>query len=182
MNGFLREIPRCIHAAEQHRISHQLSINERLAILQSSKNMIACCACARGSGIVMVKDMILPESHDMRASTWQSTPRASAMTWGEAHERALVFMCCKLLDASVTVMSGLGPPPSQWQLDSPTPGRALAKSDALALAGKVDEVSNAWKNVKGITDGGKGVDLYDLLSQSVRDTQYSLQHPGVSHH
>ncbi len=91
-------------------------------------------------------------------------------------------MCCKLLDASVAVMSGLRPPPSQWQLDSPTPGRALAKSDALALAGKVDEVSNAWKNVKGITDGGKGVDLYDLLSQSVRDTQYSLQHPGVSHH
>ena len=29
---------------------------------QSSKNMIACCACARESSIVMVKDMILPES------------------------------------------------------------------------------------------------------------------------
>ena len=24
------------------------------------------------------------------------------------------------------------------------------------------------------------MDVYDLLSQSVRDTQYSLQHPGVS--
>ncbi len=77
-------------------------------------------------------------------------------------------------------MSGLGPPPSRWQLDKPVAGQGLAKSEALALAGNVDAVSNAWKNVKGITDGGKGVDLYDLLSHSVRDTQYSLQHPGVS--
>ena len=78
------------------------------------------------------------------------------------------------------MMSGLGPPPSQWQLDTPVSGRALAKNDALALAGDVEEVSNAWKNVKSITDGGKGVDLYDLLSYSSRDTQYSLQHQGVS--
>ena len=42
-----------------------------------------------------------------------------------------------------------------------------------ATATSIDEVSNAWKNVKGVTDGGKGVDLYDLLSHSVRDTQYS---------
>lgn len=34
--------------------------------------------------------------------------------------------------------------------------------------------------MKSVTDGGKGVDLYDLLSHSVRDTQYSLQYPGVS--
>lgn len=80
------------------------------------------------------------------------------------------------------MMSGLGAPPSQWQLDTPVSGRALAKNDALALAGNVNEVSNAWKNVKSITDGGKGVDLYDLLSYSSRDTQYSLQHPGVGHH
>ena len=99
---------------------------------------------------------------------------------GEAHDTAVLSLLNS--EANVYVMSGLGPPPSQWQLDSPTPGRASAKSDALALAGKVEDVSNAWKNVKGITDGGKGVDLYDLLSQSVRDTQYSFQHPGVSHH
>lgn len=82
------------------------------------------------------------------------------------------------------MMLGMGPPPSQWQLDTPTPGRDIARNEASAIkmAGNVEEVSNAWKNVKGITDGGKGVDLYDLLSHSVRDTQYSLQHPGVGHH
>ena len=51
-----------------------------------------------------------------------------------------------------------------------------------AVPTSIDEVSNAWKNVKSVTDGGKGIDLYDLLSHSVRDTQYSLQFPGVSTH
>ena len=70
-----------------------------------------------------------------------------------------------------------GPPPSQGQLDTPVSGRALAKCNALDLVGNVDEVSNAWKNVKRITDGGEGVDLHDLLSYSSRDTQYSFAVP-----
>lgn len=57
----------------------------------------------------------------------------------------------------------------------------MAQCNALDLVGNVGEVSNAWKNVKCITDGGEGVDLYDLLSYSSKDTQYSLQHPGVGH-
>lgn len=93
----------------------------------------------------------------------------------------IMLLTIARLDAfEASMISGVGPPPSRWQLDSPTGGRGLAKSEALALAGNVEEVSNAWKNVKSITDGGKGVDLYDLLSHSVRDTQYSLQHPGVT--
>lgn len=75
--------------------------------------------------------------------------------------------------------SRLGPPPDRWQGDV-TPAPRPGAEDKLATS--VEEVSNAWKNVKNVADGGKGTDLYDLLSHSVRDTQYSLQYPGVSAH
>ena len=72
------------------------------------------------------------------------------------------------------------PPPGRWQGDDlPSSSRSPAGPTTTSAA-SVDEASNAWKYVKGVTDGGKGVDLYDLLSHSVRDTQYSLQYPGVS--
>ena len=35
----------------------------------------------------MIKDMMLPECHDVHASTWQSTPRARCHDMGEAHEK-----------------------------------------------------------------------------------------------
>ncbi|CAL8471349.1 g10891 [Coccomyxa elongata] len=70
------------------------------------------------------------------------------------------------------------PPPGRWQGDEiPASNRSHA-GPSTSSAASVDEVGNAWKYVKSVTDGGKGVDLYDLLSHSVRDTQYSLQYPG----
>lgn len=160
------------------------SIRARIAARKRREGAPVCCLHKGGN-----EDQSLGAAEafgDLRRACFDMAkhvsvqPRADAMTLARLMTRPWLRFSI-YSEASAYVMSGIGPPPSQWQLDSPTPGRALAKSGALALAGKVEDVSNAWKNVKGITDGGKGVDLYDLLSQSVRDTQYSLQHPGVSH-
>jgi hypothetical protein len=79
-------------------------------------------------------------------------------------------------DALITMAGRLGPPPAMWQGDVVASPRSVVGGGAPT---SIEEVSNAWKNVKSVTEGGKGIDLYDLLSHSVRDTQYSLQYPGV---
>lgn len=80
---------------------------------------------------------------------------------------------------SISMARSMGPPPDRWQGDLPSSSRSPAGIGPATSAASVDDAANAWKYVKGVTDGGKGVDLYDLLSHSVRDTQYSLQYPGV---
>ena len=43
-----------------------------------------------------------------------------------------------------------------------------------------DTASAAWKHLKSVVrDDGKGIDLFDLLISSQRETQYSFYPPGV---
>ena len=50
-----------------------------------------------------------------------------------------------------------------------------------AGAADVEEVSGAWKHVRNVVrEDAKSAELYDLLSHSVRETQYSFQPQGVS--
>ena len=77
-------------------------------------------------------------------------------------------------------------PPGTWQADTvlaysrtpPAYGR-IASEDAEKA--DVDTASAAWKHLKSVVrDDGKGVDLFDLLISSQRETQYSFYPPGVS--
>ena len=77
------------------------------------------------------------------------------------------------------------PPPGSWQADTllaysrtaPAYGRLGTDTDKA----DVDSASAAWKHLKSVVrEDGKGVDLYDLLISSQRETQYSFHPPGVS--
>lgn len=47
----------------------------------------------------------------------------------------------------------------------------------------ISDASSAWKHCKNVSrDDGRAPDLYDLLSHSVRETQYSFPPQGVSDH
>ena len=58
--------------------------------------------------------------------------------------------------------------------------RPLTNGDAAARA-DVEQVATAWKHCKNVArDEGRTPDLFDLLSHSVRESQYSFPPQGVS--
>lgn len=71
-------------------------------------------------------------------------------------------------------------PPSQWaDLGSlPRPANQMAPATDI---GDLEQVSGAWKHVRNVVaHDARTPDLYELLSHSVRETQYSFQPSGVS--
>ena len=76
---------------------------------------------------------------------------------------------------------GLGapPPPAAWMaMDSQQRGSAATNNDANR--GDIQDASSAWKHCKNVArDDGRTPDLYDLLSHSVRESQYSFPPQGV---
>ncbi len=79
------------------------------------------------------------------------------------------------------------PPPGSWQADTllaysrNAPAYGRLGTDDTADKADVDSASAAWKHLKSVVrEDGKGVDLYDLLISSQRETQYSFHPPGVS--
>jgi hypothetical protein len=69
------------------------------------------------------------------------------------------------------------PPTSSWALNASRP----TASGGETAAGDVQEAAAAWKHCKNVArDDGRTPDLYDLLSHSVRETQYSFPPQGVS--
>lgn len=77
-------------------------------------------------------------------------------------------------------MSGAAPP-SAWAPLGPGSG-ALPPGGLPPAAGAGPEaISAAWKHVRNVVSAdARPSDLYDLLSHSVRETQYSFQPQGVS--
>lgn len=74
----------------------------------------------------------------------------------------------------------LGGPPLQWALDIAS--RHPEAPSAPSASGVTPAVAHdAWKHLKNVVRDGdaKSADLYDLLSHSVRETQYSFQPQGV---
>ena len=77
-------------------------------------------------------------------------------------------------------------PPLAWldgggqQQQQPLP--AQVASDGSQDAADLKQVATAWKHIRTVAskDDGRTPDLYDLLSHSVRETQYSFQPQGVS--
>lgn len=69
------------------------------------------------------------------------------------------------------------PPPWRWQADETQP---VLPSPVLAPQTGVEPVAAAWKNVTNVVrDDWRPVPLIDLLTNAVRETQYSFQHAGV---
>ena len=80
-------------------------------------------------------------------------------------------------------MSLAAPPPPVWALDVARQSSPAASAPVPRATGKTDieQVSSAWKHVRNvIREDAKPADLFDLLSHSVRETQYSFQPQGVS--
>jgi len=77
--------------------------------------------------------------------------------------------------------AGVGPPPppgGTWPLMHDGP-RSFA-AGAEPTRGDAQDASSAWKHCKNVSrDDNRTPDLYDLLSHSVRDAQYSFQPHGV---
>ncbi|KAL6782830.1 NUP155 [Auxenochlorella protothecoides x Auxenochlorella symbiontica] len=80
-------------------------------------------------------------------------------------------------------MQAQHPPPVAWASDglpdgSPGPSQRYASTSADE-AGDVGAVASAWKHVKAVSsrDEGRSSDLWDLLSHSLRETQYSPAPP-----
>ena len=70
------------------------------------------------------------------------------------------------------------PPPSAWM--NATGERGLAAAGGDAARGDIQDASSAWKHCKNVArDDGRTPDLYDLLSHSVRESQYSFPPQGV---
>ena len=73
---------------------------------------------------------------------------------------------------------GAPPMPAAW-MDVQQRGSAGA-SNGEAPRGGIHEASSAWKHCKNVArDDGRTPDLYDLLSHSVRESQYSFPPQGV---
>ncbi len=76
-------------------------------------------------------------------------------------------------------LGALAPPPPSWTslaMDVASPS-AVAPREAIT---DIEQVSTAWKHIKTVCrEDAKSADLYDLLSHSVRETQYSFQPQGV---
>jgi hypothetical protein len=84
--------------------------------------------------------------------------------------------------------AGFGAPPSGWQsslglggLGRPQTITSIQPSGSLPVAlTDLESVTSAWRHIRTVVkDDGKGIDLWDLLAGTVRETQYSFQ-PGVS--
>lgn len=72
---------------------------------------------------------------------------------------------------------GAPPMPRAW-MDFQQRGPAAA-SNSEAPRGDIHEASSAWKHCKNVArDDGRTPDLYDLLSHSVRESQYSFPPQG----
>jgi hypothetical protein len=78
-------------------------------------------------------------------------------------------------------------PPRAWAAttESREMQNGLHHSSAIngttSAGADVDSVSAAWKHLKNVgRDDARPSDLYDLLTHSVRETQYSFQPQGVS--
>lgn len=72
------------------------------------------------------------------------------------------------------------PPPAAWAdvgpARQPSPARPLPSAAATP-----DQLAQAYKHVRSVVQSeGRTPDLYDLLSHSVRETQYSFSPQGVS--
>lgn len=84
---------------------------------------------------------------------------------------------------ALRTMSLGGAPPGVWALDvGPRPHQQSPSAPAPRApeAADVEQVSGAWKHVKTVVrEDAKSAELYDLLSHSVRETQYSFQPQGV---
>jgi hypothetical protein len=75
---------------------------------------------------------------------------------------------------------GAPPMPAAWMENVQQRGSAAA-SNGAATRGDIHEASSAWKHCKNVArDDGRTPDLYDLLSHSVRESQYSFPPQGVS--
>ena len=77
-------------------------------------------------------------------------------------------------------MLGAAPPPSAWAPEALRGPALPAGAPGPAGAGP-DAIAGAWKHVRNVVSAdARPSDLYDLLSHSVRETQYSFQPQGVS--
>lgn len=72
------------------------------------------------------------------------------------------------------------PPPSAWADVGPARPSLPPALPSAAAAGP-EAISASWKHVRNVVSAdARPADLYDLLSHSVRETQYSFQPQGVS--
>lgn len=70
------------------------------------------------------------------------------------------------------------PPPTAWAADAARPALPPAPP---AQAASLEQLGQSWKHVRNVVSAdSRPADLYDLLSHSVRETQYSFQPQGVS--
>lgn len=75
------------------------------------------------------------------------------------------------------------PPPSVWGLYGGLPSTSVQSKPAPPPgAADVELVASAWKHIRSLSSAndGRTPDFYDLLTHSVRETQYSFQPQGVS--
>jgi hypothetical protein len=73
-------------------------------------------------------------------------------------------------------------PPAAWSFDGQggMPGGDEIVSRSQLMRDGVVDAHDAWKHCKDVSrDDARRPDLYDLLSHSVRETQYSFPPPGV---
>lgn len=69
-------------------------------------------------------------------------------------------------------------PPGMWNL---VDGNVMtSKTSSETAPGEAHDASMAWKHCRNVArDEGRSSDLYDLLSHSVREAQYSFPPQGV---
>ena len=74
-----------------------------------------------------------------------------------------------------------GAPPTAWADTGPLrSGPSPSQAPPPALAAGPEQLATAWKHVRNVVSAdSRPADLYDLLSHSVRETQYSFQPQGV---
>lgn len=66
-------------------------------------------------------------------------------------------------------------PPTAWADTGPARHPSPARLPTPSAAG-TEQLSSAWKHIRNVaSETGRQADLYDLLSHSVRETQYSFQ-------
>ncbi len=69
------------------------------------------------------------------------------------------------------------PPPWRWHADTQLSSPIQQQSQPIT---NVETVAAAWKNVTNVVrDDWRPVQLIDLLTNAVRETQYSFQPAGV---
>lgn len=74
-------------------------------------------------------------------------------------------------------------PPQAWSADGLGGRSASPERPAVPAASSAtpDQLDSAWKHVRNVVAAdSRPADLFDLLSHSLRETQYSSQPQGVS--